>query len=105
MAGAERVNAYLACAYLVKGHKGKSLGQHGRRQVLFGHDEGDEYAREGQLREEHNRLDAKGREAGKGRRQVELGVVRAKVVTVVDASDVVEVGVRQKRGAVAKSSC
>lgn len=95
----ERTN--LAGADLVKGDKGKSLGEHGGREVGLGHGEGNEDAGEGELREEGEGLDLQGCGGWRGGGEVELGVVGAEVVAVVDAGYVVEVGVVQEGGAVA----
>jgi len=50
--------ADLARANLVESDKGKRLGEHGRGEVLFGEDEGDEDAREEELGEEGDGFDA-----------------------------------------------
>lgn len=89
----------LAGADLVEGHEGERLRQQGAGQGALGRGEGDEHAGEEELREEGEGGD--GRPGGAGRGEVELGVVRAEVVAVVDARDVVEVGVLQEGEAVA----
>lgn len=90
-------DSYLAGAHFVERDEGERLRQHGGRQVLLGHDEGDEHAGEQQLREERHGLDAQGRGAREGRGQVQEDVVGAEVVPMVDAGDVVEEGVFEER--------
>ncbi len=97
----EREGTDLAGADLVEGDKGKSLGEHGGREVGLGHGQGDEDAGEGELREEGEGFDLQGRGGRGGGGEVELGVVGAEIVAVVDPGDVVEVGVVEERGAVA----
>lgn len=95
-------NTYLAGAHLVEGDKGERLRQHGPRQVLLGQAQRDQHARERQLRHEGRRLDAHARTAREpGRRQVQLRVVGAEVVPVVQPADVVQVGVLEEGEAVA----
>ena len=94
---------YLASADLVERDESECLGQHRRREVGLGRDEGDEHAGEQQLRQEGDGLDAQPVAAGAGRRsgrEVQLDVVGAEVVAVVDAGDVVEVGVGDEGGTV-----
>ena len=95
---------YLASADLVKRNKGKGLGEHGSRQITLGGSEGDEHAGEEELWEEGDGFDAhrwRGYSAGGGGGQVELRVVGAEVMAVVDARYVVQVGVLEEGGAVA----
>jgi len=94
---------YLAGADLVKRYESKSLGHHGGGEVLLGDDEGDENGREEELREEGEGFDGEGVRGRGGRAgggEVEEDVVGAEVVAVVDAGDVVEVGVDDEGGAV-----
>lgn len=96
----------LARADLVEGDEGEGLGQHGGGEVLLGHDKGDQEGGEEELREEGEGLGARegggcgGGGCGGGGGLVELDVVGAEVVAVVDAGDVVEVGVLQEGEAI-----
>ena len=94
--------SYLACAHLVKGDKGKCLREHGGGEILFGRHEGDQDAREEQLGEEGHRFDPQSGEVRKGRGEIELGVVGAEVVAVVDAGDMVEECFLDEGGSVAR---
>lgn len=87
---------HLAGAHLVKGDKGKRLRQHGRRQILLGHDKRDQDARKQQLRQKRNALDPEPRSSRKRRRQVQERVVRAKVMSMVDAPDMMQIRMHQK---------
>ncbi len=93
-------DTYLAGADLVEGHKGKRLREHRGGQVLLRQHQGHQHAREEQLGEKRQRLDAQGRGLGERGRDVELDVVGAEVMPVVDPGDVVEVGVDQERRAI-----
>lgn len=89
---------YLTRADLVEGNKGEGLRQHGRRKVFLGPHERNQQRREQQLRQEGERLDARQTQPALGgrRRLVQLRVVGAEVVAVVEAGDVMEERVADK---------
>jgi hypothetical protein len=91
---------YLRGADLVECDKGKSLSHHGGGEVLFGKDKGDQEAREEQLREKC--VERVGRWVGGC--EIEEDIVRREVVAVVDAGDVMEVGVDKERGPITAMS-
>lgn len=73
------------------------MGHHGGGEVLLGKDKGDQEAREEQLREKG--VERAGRWVGGC--EIEEDVVRREVVAVVDAGDVMEVGMDKERGSIA----
>lgn len=73
------------------------MGHHGGGKVFLGKDKGNKEAREEQLREKC--VERAGRWVGGC--EIEEDVVRRKVVAVVDAGDVMEVGMDEERSSIA----
>lgn len=93
--------AYLAGAHLVEGNKSPRLQQHGRRQVRLCHDERDQHAREQKLGHKSHGLDGRGGSGSwVGGGEIQQDVVGAEVVAMVDAGDVVEIGMQEERMAI-----
>lgn len=95
---------YLARAHLVKGDECKCLGQHGDRKVLLGNQQRYQESREEQLGNEGERLKPRGRRLWVGGVEIEEDVVGAEVVSVVDPSQMVQIGMYDKGGAVSYPS-
>lgn len=84
---------YLAGANFIKGHESKGLGEHARRKIDLGHSERNKHAGEQELRKECHRFDPKPSRGRSCRGEVQLDVVRTEVVPMINAGDVMEVGV------------
>jgi hypothetical protein len=89
----------LASAHFVEGNKGEGLGHHAGGEILLGDGEWHEDGREGQLREEGEGFEFERRE-WEGRGKIEKNIVGGKIVAVVDAGYMVEVGVCYEGGAI-----
>jgi len=87
----------LARTHFVEGDECECLGEHRGWEVLFSQDDGNQDTRKSDLRHKRHGLDPHGRKTWEGGGEVQLCVVGAEVMTMVDAANMVEVCVCHER--------